>query len=132
MAKVNKSMFINLFNEKAEEFCKDLVVAFPEVSEFKQLKTGLTLLKTLDEKKPIELFNVYINDDFKTYIMQKDEAFFLKDMDKHIPTSTPIDVSEWHRVISLIRSLWSTLHDDNKETIWKYFQVLIALNDKCV
>jgi hypothetical protein len=109
-----------------------LVVAFPEVSEFKQLKTGLTLLKTLDEKKPIELFNVYINDDFKTYIMQKDEAFFLKDMDKHIPTSTPIDVSEWHRVISLIRSLWSTLHDDNKETIWKYFQVLIALNDKCV
>lgn len=126
-----KSAFINMFNQKAEEFCRDLVNTFPEVAEFKQLKAALTLLKTLDEKKPREMFNMFVTDDLKSYILQKDESFFLNDFKDKMPTTAPVDASEWDRVIDLIRSLWGGLDAANKDVIWKYFQVLIALNDKC-
>lgn len=127
----SKSAFINVFNQKAEEFCRDLVSTFPEVSDFKQLKIALTLLKNLDEKKPREMFNMFVTDELKTYILQRNETFFLNDFKDHMPSSAPVDASEWDRVIDLIRSLWSGLDAANKDVIWKYFQVLIALNDKC-
>lgn len=122
-------MFINLFNIKAEEFCKDLVLTFPEVNEFKQLKSGLLLLKNVDEKKPRDIFNNYVGANFKQHILNKDESFFLNEAQNHVQAG--VNTSQWEKVISLLRSLWSTLNNDNKESIWKYFQVLIAVNDKC-
>lgn len=126
----DKSVFINLFNQKAEEFCKDLVLTFPEVNEFKQLKSGLLLLKNVDEKKPREFFNNYVGVNFKQQIISKDESFFLTEVQNHVQVG--MENAQWQTVIALLRHLWATLNDDNKESIWKYFQVLVAINDKCV
>ena len=125
----DKSVYINLFNEKAEEFCKDLVITFPEVAEFKKLKSGLLLLKNVDERKPREFFNSYVGANFKQQILSKDESFFINEVQNHVQGG--IDNSQWQSVISLIHDIWATLSNENKENIWKYFQVLIAINDKC-
>lgn len=125
----DKAVYINLFNEKAEEFCKDLVTTFPEVTEFKKLKSGLLLLKNVDERKPREFFNNYVGANFKHQILNKDESFFINEVQNHVQGG--IDNSQWQNVISLIHNIWATLSDDNKENIWRYFQVLIAINDKC-
>lgn len=125
----DKTLYINLFNDKAEEFCKDLVTTFPEVAEFKKLKSGLLLLKNVDEKKPRDFFNSYVGANFKQQILSKDESFFINEVQNHVQGG--IDNSQWQNVISLIHDLWATLSDENKENIWKYFQVLIAINDKC-
>lgn len=124
-----KSVFINLFNEKAEEFCKDLVATFPEVNEFKQLKSGLLLLRNVDEKKPREFFNNYVEANFKQQILAKDESFFLNEVQNHVGHA--MENAQWQTVIALLRHLWGTLDESNKASIWKYFQVLIAINDKC-
>lgn len=125
-----KAVYINLFNEKAEEFCKDLVTTFPEVAEFKKLKSGLLLLKNVDERKPREFFNSYVGANFKQQILSKDESFFINEVQNHVQVG--IDNSQWQNVIGLIHNLWATLTNENKENIWKYFQVLIAINDKCI
>jgi hypothetical protein len=125
----DKSVFINLFNQKAEEFCKDLVLTFPEVNEFKQLKSGLLLLKNVDVKKPREFFNNYVGINFKHQILSKDESFFLTEVQNHVQVG--MENAQWQTVIALLRRLWATLNDDNKESIWKYFQVLVAINEKC-
>lgn len=125
----DKNVFINLFNQKAEEFCKDLVITFPEVNEFKQLKSGLMLLKNVDEKKPREFFNNYVGSNFKQQILARDESFFLNEVQNHVQAG--VENSQWQTVIALLRHLWGTLNADNKESIWKYFQVLVAINDKC-
>lgn len=125
----DKSVFINLFNQKAEEFCKDLVLTFPEVNEFKKLKSGLLLLKNVDERKPREFFNNYVGINFKQQILSKDESFFLNEVQNHVQAG--MENAQWQTVIALLRHLWETLNDDNKESIWKYFQVLVAINDKC-
>lgn len=125
----DKGIYINLFNEKAEEFCKDLVTTFPEVTEFKKLKSGLLLLRNVDERKPREFFNNYVGANFRNQILQKDESFFLNEVQNHVQGG--VDNSQWQNVIGLIHNIWATLSTDNKENIWKYFQVLIAINDKC-
>lgn len=125
----DKTLFINLFNEKAEEFCKDLVTTFPEVAEFKKLKSGLLLLKNVDERKPREFFNNYVGTNFKQQILSKDESFFINEVQNHVQGG--LDNTQWQNVIGLIHNLWGTLSNENKENIWKYFQVLIAINDKC-
>lgn len=136
---MDKSVLLNRFNTTAEEFCKDLVIAFPEVKEFKQLKTGLLLLKNVNEKQPRELFQKYVADSFRDKIVARDEEFFLTESHDHIAQIDIVrthvlggDASQWQTVLTLLRSLWAGLSDTNKENIWKYFQVLIAINDRYV
>lgn len=126
----DKSMFLKLFNTKADEFCRDLVATFPEVNEFKQLKSGLLLLKNVDEKKPREVFHTFVASNYRQKILEKDESFFLNEMQHQAQGG--MDASQWESVIALLRSLWATLSEENKDSIWKYFQVLIALNDKYI
>jgi hypothetical protein len=127
----DKLTFIRLFNQKAEEFCKDLVSTFPEVNEFKQLKSGMLLLKNLDEKKPREVFSRFMTQQFRESIMNRHESFFMNEAHEHIGVIDGIDNSQWDSIVSLLRSLWVGLNDENKDSIWKYFQVLIAVSDKC-
>lgn len=124
-----KAIFTNLFNDKAEEFCKDLVTTFPEVAEFKKLKSGLLLLKNVDPKKPREFFNNFVGSSFRQQILNKDESFFINEIHNHVQGG--LDNQQWQNVVSLLHNLWGSLDDDNKESIWKYFQVLVAINDKC-
>jgi hypothetical protein len=127
----DKITFIRLFNQKAEEFCKDLVSTFPEVNEFKQLKSGMLLLKNLDEKKPREIFSRFMTQQFRESIMGRHESFFMNEAHEHIGEIDGVDNSQWENIVSLLRSLWVGLNDENKDSIWKYFQVLIAVSDKC-
>jgi hypothetical protein len=126
---MDKTVFINRFNATAEEFCKDLVIAFPEVNEFKQLKSGLLLLKNVNEKQPRELFQKFVADHFRTEILNKDESFFLNEVHNHNLLGG--EGSQWQTVLTLIRGLWGGLSTTNKDNIWKYFQVLLAINDRC-
>jgi protein gp37 len=123
--------FIRLFNQKAEEFCKDLVSTFPEVNEFKQLKSAMLLLKNLDEKKPREIFNNFMTQQFREKVSTRDESFFMNEVHNHVVHVDGIDTSQWENIVNLLRTLWVGLSVENKESIWKYFQVLIAVCDKC-
>lgn len=127
----DRNTFINIFNQKAEEFCKDLVSTFPEVNEFKQLKSAMLLLKTLDEKKPREVFNKFMSTQFREKLMTKDESFFMNEAHNHVVEVDGLDISQWETIVDLLRSLWVGLSDDNKESIWKYFQVLLTVSDRC-
>ncbi len=127
----DKLTFFRLFNQKAEEFCKDLVSTFPEVNEFKQLKSAMLLLKNLDEKKPREIFVRFLTPHFREKIVSRDETFFLNEVHNHIVDVDGVDVSNWEDIVNLLRSLWVGLSEDNQDVIWKYFQVLIAISDKC-
>lgn len=123
----NKDMFYDLFNEKVDEFFKDLIVAFPSISEFKRFKSGLTMLRNVDPKSPQSIFNNYIVSKYRDAMLNKDEDVFLK---------TEFDIHSrrkeyWLEFIHQLQSIWKTLNDENKEVIWKYFHVLIILSDKC-
>lgn len=126
MSKSRKS-YIDLFNAKVDEFIKELNTSFPEVKQFASFKTGFTLMKSLDNTKPINIFNTYVYDTYKDYIKTKNESFFLTNAYDLSYTSHS---DYWQEFIDNIRSVWTQLDTDEKDVIWKYFHILLVLNEK--
>jgi hypothetical protein len=124
----NKGVYIDLFNEKTEEFLKELASSFPHIQQFSQFKSGFTFIKNLDKKQPQSIFNTYVYNKYKENILTENEEFFL--------TNEYDIVSErkeyWVEFIGNIRNIWKNLDTTNKDVIWKYFKVLVLLNEKCL
>jgi hypothetical protein len=122
------AVYFDLFNSKAEEFIKELTTSFPDIKQFQTFRSGFSLLKNLDNKKPQDIFNTYVYIEYKDYILKRNEEFFLHNVVEFESTRK----DQWLEFIANIRNIWKTLDEDNKDVIWKYFQVLVTLNEKCV
>lgn len=123
-----KDAFIDRFNHTAEEFLTELSQTFPSVAVLSQFRTGFSFLRKVDKQQPQSVFDRYVASKYKQYILDQDEVFFLNEN---------YDVSGekkdyWMDFIDSIRQIWQGMTDDNKAIVWKYFRVLIALNDKCI
>lgn len=124
----SKDLYYNLFNEKAQEFLKEITTNFPEIKQFQVFKTSFTLMKSFDIKKPQEIFHSYVYEEYKDFIIRKDERFFLE-ANVNI-TSKRIEY--WQEFIQNIRDLWKDLNLEDKNVIWQYFIILVKLNEKCI
>ena len=69
--------FYTIFNSKIIEFLNDLIKIFPDDNDFKMYKNGISLVKLADEKKPLQLYKLFVNDKYKENILTKNEEFFL-------------------------------------------------------
>lgn len=123
---MTKLHFYELFNEKTDELFKDLITSYPEVEQFRHWRSGLSLLKNVDNKGPQRIFKSHI-DNYREYILAKNEEFFLTNGSIEVKT----DQEYWNDFMNHIRGMWKTLGEENKEVIWKYFHVLVVLSDKC-
>jgi SMC interacting uncharacterized protein involved in chromosome segregation len=115
------------FNNKLDEFLKELHETFPNFHDFKVLRNGLNIAKTLDEKMPQSLFNEYVARDYETFILQQDEQFFLTHDYKAEVDQYSIDLD----IVGKLKEIWGSLDEENKEAAWKYMKVLVLLNNKC-
>tara|TARA_B100000900_G_scaffold416191_1_gene449890 strand:- start:10639 stop:11055 length:417 start_codon:yes stop_codon:yes gene_type:complete len=128
--------FYNMFNDTLSNFIKDLINVFPNDNDFKLFKTSSNIVKMANYKKPLELFNLGLNDEFKKNIREKNEDFFLnndysdvlnnEDLQKEGDVNNDIN----NQLILKLKNYWKELDDENKETVWKYFTILLKLCDK--
>lgn len=123
-------MYFELFNQKCEEFVSELITAYPDVVEFKKFKTGIRLLTSINIKTPQMLFKKNQVPHLRDNILNKNEDFFLK-FDITVDTKHCNDYDDWVEFVNRLKSIWVNLDETNKETIWKYFRVLVLLSDKC-
>jgi hypothetical protein len=113
---------VDLFNQKMVEFADDITMV---CNDFKELKPALRLAINLDKRTPLKAFGKYASK-YETYIMEKNEAFFLEE------TYTDISHKVNFDMIKKLKEVWQTLSPENKDTVWKYFQVLVYLHNKAV
>jgi len=124
-----------MFNNQITSLITELINYFND-NKMKILKEKILLVNSANPTLIIRLFfnNVY---KFKDNIMKKEEDFFLKQLtqdkltdvyssNKELADNNNINIID---VINL-KDYWTTLHNEDKETIWKYFQVLIILTEK--
>jgi hypothetical protein len=123
-------MYFELFNQKSEEFVSELITAYPDIVEFKKFKTGIRLLTSINIKTPQMMFKKNQVASLKDNILKKNEDFFMN-FDIKSDTKHSNDYDEWVDFINRLKSIWINLDETNKETIWKYFRVLVLLSDKC-
>lgn len=127
--------FYKAFNDRVDEFFKDVIEGFPKtvefqnvISEFKTLKSGFAFLKTADPKKPQQVFRDYVLSTYRDKIVNRDESFFICKDDFDISSSRK---EYWMDFIGKIKLAWSSMDDNNKDIIWKYFKLLVLISDKC-
>jgi len=123
-----------LFNNKLTEFLKELVQTFPSDTDFKLFQASVRVLKLADEKKPLELFNSGLTDEYKENIRNKNEEFFLNNdysdvlNNEHLKKHNNNDIND--KLINKLKGYWKELDDNNREIVWQYFTVLLKICDK--
>lgn len=111
-----------LFNRKLVEFVDDLIVTFPQFSDFVGYRVLLVGSIALDKGSPQRIFNQTVAIPYERYILEKNEVFLLNE---RYSTTTK------QGLVDQIKQVWCTMDAGNKDVIWKYMQVLVALNRKC-
>lgn len=124
-----------LFNEQANNFFKHFIEGLPDTpnyvnirKEFTSLKSGFNLVKSYDETKPQKLFSEYILSKYRTHIETEDDTFFIETDEFEITSARK---EYWMDFIGQIKILWKEMDDDSKKNVWKYFKLLLFLNDQC-
>ena len=123
-----------LFNNKLTEFLKELVQTFPSDTDFKLFQASVRVLKLADEKKPLELFNSGLTDEYKENIRNKNEEFFLNNdysdvlNNEHLKKHNDNDIND--KLINKLKDYWKELDDNNREIVWQYFTILLKICDR--
>lgn len=122
-----------LFNNKLNEFLKELISTFPEDPDFKLFQASVRVIKLANEKKPLELFNSGLTPEYKENIRSRNEKFFLDNDYSDVlsnPNLTNTDDDVNNKLINKLKGYWSKLDEDNKNIVWQYFTILLKICDK--
>ena len=119
---------LGAFNNQMEAFSKEICNVFPQDTDLKMGHNVIVLLKRSNPRKLLELYNIYLAD-FKDRINNQDESFFIEHDFSDVAEKNQNKEYTFNLVIKL-KEYWSSLSDENKIIIWKYFKVLNALSDK--
>ena len=111
----------DLFNKKLAEFIDDLIYIYPNINDFKVFRTTSYAASIIDVKAPQAYFHAYVVEPFEAKIMGRDEQFFMR-QNYDDETSENLDI------IAKLKHVWGKMSEPNKDTIWKYLQVLVYLS----
>lgn len=117
--------YVEKFNDIFQELLKDLIKVFPEDAELRTYLFAVRAATMLNNFVVCDIFYQHLIT-FKDQIIEKDERFFIeKDYSEF--QSDKVDI---RKLVHKLKICWTVLTDDNKETLWKYFKVLMILSTK--
>ena len=119
--------YLKAFSTQIEAFSNELCSLYPNDTDLKLGHNMLLLLKKTNPRKLQVLFKKYV-EEFEDKINNKDESFFLQHDFNDIIEKKGSDNS--FLLVIRLKEYWKELSDDNKETTWKYFQILSKLSKK--
>ena len=120
---------LSAFNEQLFNLSKNLSELYSNDPDLELSKNTILILKNNNPRKLQVAFNTYIYK-FKKCIMDKDETFLLNNNFIKDNIDNNIDYAE--KIMNNLKKYWIYMDENSKENIWKYFQVLIVLNEKCL
>jgi hypothetical protein len=116
--------YVELFNRKLVEFIDDLIVTFPDFQDLTVYRGLLLAAVAIDKTSPQTVFNNTVAIPYEAHILEKNEEFLINES----YTQSGADQG----LVDKLKVIWKGMDADNKEIVWKYMQVLIALNRKCI
>jgi hypothetical protein len=131
----NNTRFYEIFNKKLQELLSDLIVVFPDDKDFKLFKNSVRLITLADVKKPLQMFKLSLTDEYKKNIEERNTDFFLNNdysdvLNNDIIKQSMNDDDVNKKLINKLKGYWKDLNDNNRDTIWSYFNILLKLSNK--
>jgi hypothetical protein len=126
--------YYTIFNSKIIEFLNDLVSIFPHDNDFKMYKNAINLVKLADEKKPLQFYKMFVTDEYKEHIINKNDKFFLEHDYNEILNSeelkNELDNNVNNKIVNKLKGYWEHLSSDNKDIVWNYFGLFLKISGK--
>ena len=119
-------IYLEKFNDTFKEFVEDLIRIFPDDPDFRMYELAIITALNTDELLVINIFNEHVVQQYGDKLLNKDNDFFINHSYDNILDSNMSSID----VIQKIKGYWCDITSDTKETIWKYFRVLILLDRK--
>lgn len=112
------------FNKAMLDFMRDLSTSFPVVEGFRRVYASTNLMATLRPTMIQAIFAKHVATPFSDKIIARDETFFMaKDYTNDVAV-----VGESAEFVSMIKTIWVSLSQDDKDNIWKHMALLVTLN----
>lgn len=115
--------YLTKFNATFTEFVDDLCTAYPNDGEFRMCKVVLGTALSVDEGLVHRFFIKKIIPAFEDKILARDDAFFTDKDYSHYASR----IAGAGDLIAKLKGMWSGMPAENKEAIWRYLRVLMAL-----
>lgn len=115
----------SLFIEQTENLIDELMNILPENKNVEIFKEQYYFIKKANSKMIVNSFVKYVLP-HKRYIQEKNEKFFLEGGGQE-----EVSKDNYNFVLD-IKKDWYTISVNNKEIIWKYFNVLVLLSEKII
>ena len=115
---------LGIFTKQLVCLSEVLSKRFPESKEIKLAYTGIKQLNNMNKKKLMEFFLGYAYK-YKKQVEEADENFLI-----NYDYNEFADEAESFDIIKSLKDNWHQLEKEEKESIWKYLQVLMVLTDK--
>lgn len=125
---------VTVFNRKLLDFADDLrainkLLPDAHIPEIDLFKPAVQLAITVNERKPRQVFDMYVAKRYASQIREQDEAFFLDTSFLQDDVCTSRDSLD---IVALLQKVWRRLDDATKNAIWQHLGVLLVLNERCI
>lgn len=129
-----KTKLITIFNKQIQEFCDQVIQAFPDIltdSTIQKIYNTLLTTISLTPNVPIQLFYSRFINEYDEEILARNEDFFLENFSK-IKVSGSSSNVEPNQVdpIDIVKYVYKDASQENKKIIWDYIQRLRLLSIK--
>ncbi len=116
----------SVFCSQLVKFFEELSDTFPEEREVRAALDAIQAARKINPKLILDMFVEHIVNDLREAIATENADYVIAVGRRKFQTQ----FNELLPAIMIFEKHWPTLHDDNKQVIWKYLKVLVALSDK--
>lgn len=122
---MSKKIFLDAFYGQFATFLDQLIVTFPNDTDFPTYKSGLFLLQKTNPKLVPEQVVLHVSP-FETTLRARDEDFFKKRGFPEYAEDNALDL-----IIQKMMQYWDVLSSENKTVVWDYVTLLLDLAKRC-
>ena len=122
---MSKKIFLDAFYGQFSSFLDQLIVTFPDDSDFPTYKSGLFLLQKTNPKLVPEQVVLHVSP-FERTIRQRDDAFFKSRGFPEYAEDNALDL-----IIQKMMQYWDVLSPENRDVVWTYVTLLLDLAKRC-
>lgn len=117
---------LNAFCTQLVRFFEDLIETFPEERDIKLALDTIQGARKINPRLILDMFNQHVTSDLRDAIVAENEKELIRLARVKIVTQ----FNEILTALAIFDKHWTTLSEQNQQSIWKYLKVLLALSDK--
>ena len=113
----------DMFNRALSDFLADLRPILGHLPEYAVATSSAKWVAQFAERRNQELFDALVAAKFDDHIERRDDALFMQD--EYLESGAGVDM------VQLLKNVWSSLAESDRNAVWTHMQVLSVLNKRC-